>query len=310
MSDFTNSTMTSAPSNGDMSTATILSGTTVGITGLMALTYVINYLRKSGALRFLQSVGIRVPINTTARTDEEKRDDDAAANTALGKAAAFINKVKEEKKEILKVVDSLPLPEQLKYTAHNPKSLLSKSAQNKLESAERDIEKALPTKKTVAEAVKAVKAVEEAPKINVEALLQFQQMAESLGLKLPPNLVEKVTNKVIEQPPGKLEEDTEDYTEALEDSKQEEPEVEEEAVEKEKEVPEVVVVPAPVPAPAPAPAPTTAKKSRGRKAQVKAPPPPSPEPEPAKKATIEVNEHELEEIRNLLAAKKKEFSVI
>lgn len=201
----------------------------------------------------------------------------------LGKAAKLITKAKEEKAEILKVVDGLPLPEQLKYAAHNPKSLLSKSAQNKLETVERDLEKALPVKKISAD------TIESTPQISPEALQILQQYANTLGIKLPlPNqTVEKVTDQIV-QPQVEQEEEEE---QAQEQEQKQEPEP--------KPKPKPVEERPPISSP-------QAEWAAARKARAT----PGSRATQAKKAIIEVNETELAEIKLILANKKKAFNVV
>lgn len=284
MSTFSNSTMPVASTDGSYDTATILSGTTVGITGIALLTYVFNYLRRSGALNVLRSLGIPIPVQVAARTEEEKQAEAAGANTVLGKAATLITKAKEERKEILKVVDSLPLPEQLKYAAHNPKSLLSKSAQNRIETAERDLEKALPPQETK-------------PQVSPEALLMLQQLAGSLGVKLPV-LPAQILEKTVASSANPVVEPT--ATDAEEEEIDEE-EVEQQPVE-EASVPTPALTQAPMfVTPDVVASAATAKKEKKA---------PGSRAKQDRKAMLEVNEAELAEIKLILANKKKAFNIV
>jgi hypothetical protein len=266
MSDFTNSTLAAMSGDSEISMATILSGTTVGITGAMAVGLIIQQLRKSGVLNLLRSLGIRVPMDTTVKTEQERRDDGAAENTTLGKAAKLITKVKQEKEKILKTIDSLPLPEEIKKAAHDPKRLLSKSAQKKLQSVENDIEKGLPTP----------------PKMTDEQLEQFQHYMESLGVKVPAKVIEKAKKTAVKAPPEEFDEDDEDYKQALQESQ-----VEIEQTETEEEKEETPVV-------------KEVKQSRRRDSS----------PSPPRKAMLEVDEQELEDIKRILASKKKDYVVV
>lgn len=274
-------------------TSTILTSATLGVSGLMAVTFVLNYLRKTGALNFLRAVGIHIPGVTTTTpsqgppTAEEKLAEQQAANTALGKAATLITNMKDQKEEILKVVDSLPLPEQLKYAAHNPRTLLSKPAQAKLQALEEDIEQALPANPVV-----IPKKALDASLMHPDALKMLQEYANALGVKLPA-----VSAALAQQ---KQEE-----AEAEETQPEEAPVTQEVVPEQVEEEQAVEVAPAAAAAATATAVAVATKKARGRPANSSKTP-----TNAARKATLEVNEAELAEIKLILANKKKAFNVV
>ena len=298
-----NSTDTSIASNGDSALSVILSGTTVGITGLAALTYLINYLRKSGALNLLNSMGIRVPgvtttTSTTVKTEEEIKLEQEAANSPLGKMASMIEKAKGEQKEILKVIDKLPISDQLKYTAHNPKSLLSKSTQAKIDTVQRDLEKGLSSVDKIEKQARASRTPSPTatPKLDDESLKILRQYADILGNQLQERIASREKSlSIVEPEEDEEQEDIIGQTEEEQVEATEEVEVEEEEVKKTFEpVANPVIIPTPTVIPV--------RKSRVKKVTQLS--------EQARKANIEVDEKDLAEIKLILATKKKQYNVI
>ena len=97
-----------------------------------------NAMRRSGALNFLGALGVKTPpgIATGKRTKEELAADAAAKTTVLGRMGSMVTAIKGRSAQITKLVDSLPVPDSVKSFVHDPKSILPKSAQDLLDTAQ------------------------------------------------------------------------------------------------------------------------------------------------------------------------------
>lgn len=114
----------------------ILGAVSLALVGLMGVVLGTNAVRRSGALNFLRSAGIKPPgINGTG-TAEEKAADEAGKKTMLGRMGTMITSIKGRSAQITKLVDALPVPDSVKSFVHDPKSVLPKSARDLLDTAQ------------------------------------------------------------------------------------------------------------------------------------------------------------------------------
>jgi hypothetical protein len=83
-------------------------------------------------------LGVKTPpgIATGKRTKEELAADAAAKTTVLGRMGSMVTAIKGRSAQITKLVDSLPVPDSVKSFVHDPKSILPKSAQDLLDTAQ------------------------------------------------------------------------------------------------------------------------------------------------------------------------------
>jgi len=98
-----------------------------------------NAMRRSGALNFLGALGVKTPPGIATgrpRTKEELAADAAGKTSVLGRMGSMVTAIKGRSAQITKLVDSLPVPDSVKSFVHDPKSLLPKSAQDLLDTAQ------------------------------------------------------------------------------------------------------------------------------------------------------------------------------
>jgi len=103
-----------------------------------------NAMRRSGALNFLGALGVKTPPGIAAtgrpRTKEElaaaAAADEAGKKTVLGRMGTMFTSIKARSAQITKLVDSLPVPDSVKSFVHDPKSVLPKSAQDLIDTAQ------------------------------------------------------------------------------------------------------------------------------------------------------------------------------
>jgi len=117
----------------------ILGAVSLGLVGLMGIVMGTNAMRRSGALNFLGALGVKTPPGIATgrpRTKEEIAADAAAKTTVLGRMGTMVTAIKGRSAQITKLVDSLPVPDSVKSFVHDPKSVLPKSAQDLLDTAQ------------------------------------------------------------------------------------------------------------------------------------------------------------------------------